>query len=122
MAKIILLVDDSATARMKSRLLFAEYKDYEFISACDGQEGVDLALEKKPDLILMDVEMPRMNGIEACRVLRANPATKRIPIVLLTMRGEDSVVKQGFDSGCTEYLLKPVNEEKLVTVLKKYLR
>jgi CheY-like chemotaxis protein len=121
MAKTILLVDDSATARMKSRMIFANMKQYEFLSACDGKEGVELALEKKPDLVLMDVEMPRMTGIEACRVLRENAATRNIPIVLLTMRSEDSAVKNGLDSGCTEYLTKPVNEEKLVTVLKKYL-
>jgi CheY-like chemotaxis protein len=121
MAKTILLVDDSATARMKSRMIFANMKEYEFISASDGKEGVELALEKTPDLILMDVEMPRMSGIEACRLLRENAATRTTPIILLTMRSENSAVKKGFDSGCTEYLLKPVNEEKLVTVLKKHL-
>jgi two-component system alkaline phosphatase synthesis response regulator PhoP len=121
MAKTILLVDDSATARMRSRMIFASMKQYEFLSAGDGKEGVEMALEKKPDLILMDVEMPRMNGIEACRALRENAATRRIPIVLLTMRSEDSAVQKGFDGGCTEYLAKPVSEEKLVAVLKKYL-
>jgi CheY-like chemotaxis protein len=121
MAKTILLVDDSATSRMKSRMIFAKMPEYELMSACDGKEGLEVAVEKKPDLILMDVEMPRMSGIEACRALRENAVTRRIPIVLLTSRGEDSAVKTGFDSGCTEYLLKPVNEEKLVTVLAKYL-
>ena len=122
MAKTILLVDDSATSRMRSRMIFAKIEQYEFLSACDGKEGVEVAVEKKPDLILMDVEMPRMSGIEACRALRENAATRRIPIVLLTTRGEAAAVQTGFDSGCTEYLLKPVNEEQLVTVLKKYLQ
>ncbi len=121
MAKTILLVDDSATARMNSRMMFGNLTDYEFISACDGEEGVEMALARKPDLILMDVEMPRMNGIEACRVLRENAATRKTPIILLTMRAEKSTVKLGFDSGCTEYMLKPVNEEKLAAVLKNYL-
>ncbi len=122
MSKVILLVDDSATSRMHSRMLFGSYKEYEFISACDGKEGVEIALERKPDLILMDVEMPRMGGIEACRKLRENAATHKTPIVLLTMRSEPSAIKMGLDSGCTEYMLKPVNEEKLVAVLAKYLR
>ena len=122
MPKIILLVDDSATSRMKSRALFGNHSGYEVVSACDGKEGVEKALALKPDLILMDVEMPRMSGIEACRLLRKNDATKNTPIILLTMRGEKSAVQTGFDSGCTEYMLKPVNEEKLLTVLKKYLR
>ena len=121
MAKTILLVDDSATSRMKSRMILAKIQGYEFLSACDGKEGVELAVEKKPDLILMDVEMPRMSGIEACRKIRENAATRNTPIVLLTMRGEDSAVKLGFDSGCTEYMLKPVNEEKLTAVLRKHL-
>ncbi|MGO9088576.1 MAG: response regulator [Candidatus Sulfotelmatobacter sp.] len=121
MAKTILLVDDSATARMKSRMIFANMHQYEFLSACDGKEGVEVALEKKPDLILMDVEMPRMNGIEACRALRENAATRRTPIILLTMRSEDSTVKEGLDSGCTEYMFKPVNAQKLIAVLQRHL-
>jgi twitching motility two-component system response regulator PilH len=120
--KTILLVDDSATSRMKSRALFGDRKDYQLISACDGREGVEKALAHKPDLILMDVEMPRMTGIEACRELRQNSITKDTPIILLTMRGEEAAVKTGLESGCTEYMLKPVNEEKLLTVLMKYLR
>ena len=122
MPKTILLVDDSATSRMHSRRLFGDQEDYEFISACDGQEGVEMALARNPSLILMDVEMPRMSGIDACKALRANPATRGIPIILLTMRSEDSTMKMGFDSGCTEYMLKPVNEEALTATLKKYLR
>lgn len=121
MAKTILLVDDSATARMKSRMIFTNMKQYEFLSACDGKEAVEIALQHKPDLILMDVEMPRMSGIEACRVLRQHAGTRSVPIVLLTMRGEDQAVKKGFDSGCNEYLLKPLNEAVLVATLKKYL-
>jgi len=107
---------------MRSRMIFAKIAEYEFLSACDGKEGVEVAVEKKPDLILMDVEMPRMSGFEACRALRENAATRRTPIVLLTSRGEAASVQTGLDSGCSEYLLKPVNEEQLVSVLKKYLQ
>ena len=70
----------------------------------------------------MGVDMRRVNCIQVCLLLRANAATHKIPIVLLTMRGEASVVKLGLDSGCTEYMLKPVNEEKLIAVFKKYLK
>lgn len=121
MTKTILLVDDSATSRMQSRMIFANMREYEFLSACDGKEGVEMALEKKPDLILMDVEMPRMSGIEACRALRENAATRTTPIILLTMRSEDAAVKKGFDSGCTEYMFKPVNAQKLIAVLQRHL-
>jgi len=122
MSKLILLVDDSVTSLLRSRALFGDQKEYQVISACDGKDGVEKALAHLPDLILMDVEMPRMSGVEACRALRNNKTTKRTPIILLTMRGEDAAVKAGFDSGCNEYMLKPVNEEKLLNVLKKYLR
>ena len=114
-------MDDSATSRMQSRMIFANMNQYEFLSACDGKEGVEMALEKKPDLILMDVEMPRMNGVEACRALRENAATRTTPIILLTMRSEAAAVKKGFDNGCTEYMSKPVNAQKLIAVLKKHL-
>ena len=121
MVKKVLLVDDSSTSRLMSRALFADQKSYELVSACDGKEGVEVALQRKPDLILMDVEMPRMTGIEACRALREHAVTRNTPIVMLTMRGEDQTVKKGFDSGCNEYLVKPLNEAVLVAVLKKYL-
>ena len=122
MAKTILLVDDSAMSRMNSRALLTRHRAYELVSACDGKEGVEKALAHKPDLILMDVEMPRMTGIEACRALRKNETTKNTPIVLLTSRAADEAVKAGFDSGCSEYMIKPLTEEKLRTVLEKYLR
>jgi|SRR6478736_6713352 len=122
MAKKILLVDDSAASRMKSRALLTNHKGYELVSACDGQEGVEKALAHNPDLILMDMEMPRMTGIEACRALRQNAATRNTPIVLLTMRAGAADVKAGFDSGCSEYILKPLNEAKLQAILEKYLR
>jgi CheY-like chemotaxis protein len=85
--KKILLVDDSSTSRMTSRMLLAGHESYVLTSACDGKEGLEKALAELPNLILMDIEMPRMNGIEACKVLKQNEATKNIPIVLLTMRG-----------------------------------
>jgi CheY-like chemotaxis protein len=69
----------------------------------------------------MDIEMPRMNGLEACKLLKQNEATKNIPIVLLTMRGEESFVRQGYASGCSDFLVKPINEQKLDMILKKYL-
>lgn len=119
--KRILLVDDSSTSRMTARMLFAHHHSYELSSACDGKEGVERAIAELPDLILMDIEMPRMNGLEACKLLKENKATKNIPVVLLTMRGEDPFVQQGFANGCSDFLVKPVNEQKLATVVKRYL-
>ena len=119
--KKILLVDDSSTSRMTSRMLLAGHESYVLTSACDGKEGVEKAVAELPNLILMDIEMPRMSGIEACKVLRQNKATKNIPIVLLTMRDEESFVRQGYASGCSDFLTKPINEQKLDMIIKKYL-
>lgn len=121
MLRKILLVDDSSTQRLATRMLFSNQPDYELISACDGKEGVETAIREQPDLILMDVEMPRMNGFEACRIIKQNPKTKDIPVVLLTMRGEKSNVDQGYAHGCNEFLAKPVNEQKLTAVIKRHV-
>lgn len=119
--KKILLVDDSSSSRMAARMLFAEQHSYVLTSACDGKEGVERAIAEPPDLILMDIEMPRMNGIEACKLLKQNEATRNIPIILLTMRSEEPFEQQGYDSGCSDFLTKPMNEHKLASVIKKYL-
>ena len=121
MAKKILLVDDSATSRLTNRLLLGKYANYEVISACDGKQGVELALKQRPDLIVMDIEMPRMSGLEACKFLRQQESTKDTPIILLTTRSGDSIVQEGYASGCNDFLNKPVNESQLVSLLKVYL-
>lgn len=121
MSKKILLVDDSSTQRLASRMLFSNQPDYELISACDGKEGVETAIREHPDLILMDVEMPRMNGFEACKLIKQNPETKDIPVVLLTMRSEQSSMEQGYAHGCCDFLTKPVNEQKLTAVIKRQI-
>ena len=94
-AKKILLVDDSSTARLVTRLIFSQKSNYVLLSAVDGRDAVDRARAEKPDLILMDVMMPRMTGLEACRVLKQDNETSNIPAILLTTRGEEEFVKQG---------------------------
>ena len=121
MTKKILLVDDSSTSRLASRMLFNGHRNYELISACDGKDGVETAIREHPDLILMDIEMPRMTGLEACKLLKQNATTKNIPVIFLTMRGEKPYVEEGLTSGGSDFLIKPVNEQKLVGIFKKYL-
>lgn len=121
MTKKILLVDDSATARLTTRLLFANNSAYQLISAYDGKEGVETAIEEHPDLILMDIEMPLMTGIEACALLKKNAATKDIPVVFLTTRSEPQWLQQARESGCSDFLIKPVKEDKLTEVFRKHL-
>ena len=101
-SKKILLVDDSYTARLVSRMIFSQKSNYVLISAIDGKEAVERARQEKPDLILMDIVMPRMTGLEACRVLKQDKETEKIPVILLTTRGEEQYVQEGYASGCSD--------------------
>jgi len=120
-AKKILLVDDSKTTLMMERAILEKRTSYQCVTAADGLEAVSKASEEHPDLVLMDVVMPRMNGFEACKKMRQQPATREIPIVLLTTRGEESYMEAGFQSGCNDYLTKPVNGDELIKLLESYL-
>lgn len=118
--KKILLVDDSSTALMIERMLLSK-SSYELVTARDGREAVAKATSELPDLILMDVIMPHMTGLEACRALRAQEVTRAIPIILVTSRGENETVETGFASGCNDYVTKPINGLELLTKLRDQL-
>jgi CheY-like chemotaxis protein len=118
--KKILVVDDSSTALMMSMTILAR-EPYVLLSARDGQEAVAKAKDARPDLILMDVMMPRMNGYEACRELRRFPETRRIPVLLVTTRGEETSVEQGYEAGCTDYVTKPISGPELLAKVRTYL-
>jgi CheY-like chemotaxis protein len=102
-------------------MLLAEDCAYVVTSACDGAEGVEKAIAEQPDLILMDIEMPRINGLEACKLLKQNEATRHIPVILLTLRREDAFVRQGYENGCTDFLTKPVKDQELIAAIKTHL-
>jgi CheY-like chemotaxis protein len=118
--KRILIVDDSPTALMWQKLLL-RMEQYETLTACDGEEGVRVAREKQPDLILLDVSMPKMDGFEACRALRASPETRDIPILMVTTHSEMDNVLAGFEAGCNEYLTKPLERAEYLTKVRSYL-
>lgn len=117
--KKILIVDDSSTVLLMERTLLS--RSYEVISARDGQEGVEKAFAESPDLILMDVVMPRMSGIEAVRKLRSTPETSHIPIIMVSTRGELKSVESGYESGCNDYVTKPFSGVELLAKVKSCL-
>jgi twitching motility two-component system response regulator PilH len=121
MPKKILLVDDSATSLVMNRVIITKKTPHEVMTADNGPEGLKLASSNKPDLILLDVMMPGMDGLEVCRNLRKKHETSRIPIVLLTYRSGDDIVKRGYESGCTAYLNKPLEDAKLLQTITDYL-
>ncbi len=118
--KKILLVDDSSTVLLMERMILSK-NEYDVVTARDGQEGVEKALAEKPDLILMDVVMPRMDGFEACRKLRERDDTKAIPVIMVTTRGELASVETGYASGCNDYVTKPINGLELLAKVKSCL-
>jgi CheY-like chemotaxis protein len=118
--KKILLVDDSNTALMIERMLLGSVH-YDIVTAGDGREAVSKAETERPDLIVMDVVMPHMTGLEACRALRDQPKTRGIPIILVTTRGEGESIEKGFASGCSDYVTKPINGLELLTKIKNQL-
>jgi CheY-like chemotaxis protein len=117
----ILVIDDSGTSQMIARQLLGTLA-VSIESAKDGIEGIEQAEKVKPDLILLDVVMPRMDGFETCRQLRAREATRQTPILMVTTRGEEANVEKGFANGCTDYICKPFNAVELLTKVKSYLR
>ena len=118
--KKILLVDDSRTSLFMERMVLGQ-GPYELVMAMDGEEGVRQAVAERPDLILMDVVMPRMNGFEALRALRRRPETRTTPVILVTTRGEPANLEEGWQAGCSEYLTKPIDPEELLAKVRSCL-
>lgn len=118
--KKILLVDDSSTVLLLHRMML-DHCGYELLTARDGQEALDKASTEKPDLIFLDVLMPRMDGFQTCRALRSRAETRHVPIILVTTRGEPHYVRQGFESGCTDYITKPFDGEELLAKVRGHL-
>ena len=118
--KKILLVDDSPTALMVERILL-DGRPYKLLTAQDGQEAVTMALEEQPDLIVMDVVMPKLDGFRACEKLRARDETKTIPVIFVTTLGRVMDMETGFESGGTDYVTKPINSLELLSKIENCL-
>ncbi|CAN2041042.1 Chemotaxis protein CheY homolog [Candidatus Magnetomoraceae bacterium gMMP-15] len=120
MGKLIMTVDDSASVRqMVSFTLQGE--GYDVIEAEDGKDALTKSEETKVNMVVTDLNMPNMDGIELIRNLRANPDYKFIPIVMLTTESQGSKKKEGRDAGATGWIVKPFKPEQLLAVVKKVL-
>ena len=118
--KKILVVDDSRTALFMVTTILRKER-YELVTACDGEQALVMAAAERPDLILMDVIMPRKTGFEACRELKRREDTRAIPVILVTTRGEGENVEAGFQSGCNDYVTKPINALELLTKVREHM-
>ena len=119
--KTILLVDDSSVARMTEQLVLKRSGAYEVRVGVNGREAVAMARSEPPDLILMDVVMPEMDGLQACQELRRLKETRAIPIILITTRGEAGNVQAGFECGCNDYVTKPVDPRELLRKIENLI-
>jgi DNA-binding response OmpR family regulator len=97
------------------------FAGYEVVAAANGEEAVNLARQELPDLVLMDVRMPRMTGYEACNVMKADEKLKNIPIIFLSAKGQDSEIQAGLQAGAVEYLLKPFAPDQLTARIQAVL-
>ncbi|MEW6287260.1 MAG: response regulator transcription factor [Chloroflexota bacterium] len=119
MAKILIAEDERDIRDLIAFTL--RFAGYEVFAATNGEEAVAMAPKVNPDLILMDVRMPRMTGYEACRIMKQTPSLKDIPVVFLSAKGQESEIKQGMDAGAEEYLLKPFAPDQLTARVKAIL-
>jgi two-component system, OmpR family, alkaline phosphatase synthesis response regulator PhoP len=116
----ILVVDDEVNITQILEFSIGA-EGYEVITAANGEEAIDKARREQPDLIILDIMMPRIDGYEACRILKANPLTKAIPVVLLTAKGRDIDKRLGYEVGATDYIIKPFSPAKLIDRIHELL-
>ena len=111
MAKILIAEDERDIRDLITFTL--RYHNHDVIAASNGEEGLELARREIPDLIIMDVRMPKMTGYEACKHVKADPALKHIPVVFLSAKGQEAEVQTGLEAGATDYILKPFAPDQL---------
>ena len=119
MAKILLVEDQEMNRDMLSRRLIK--RGYEVCMAVDGAEGVDMARSENPDLILMDMSLPVMDGWEATRTLKGDEATRAIPVIALTAHAMSTDREKATEAGCDAYETKPVDLPRLLATMKSLL-
>jgi DNA-binding response OmpR family regulator len=119
MTKILIAEDEPDIRELVAFML--RFAGYEVVTASNGEEAVQGATREIPDLILMDVRMPRMTGYEACRIMKASPTLQDIPVVFLSAKGQESEIQSGLEAGAEEYLLKPFSPDELTNRVRMIL-
>lgn len=120
MAKKILIADDEEDVKLIVQL-FLESKGYEIVTAFDGLDAIDKVKAEKPDLILLDLMMPLIDGFEVCRRLRDNAETANIPIVMLSAASQTESKQRAIEAGAVDYIVKPFEPDHLQSVVKDIL-
>ena len=119
MAKVLLVEDNEMHRDMLARRLVR--RGFEVVSAVNGKQGVDLARSEKPDIILMDVSLPIMDGWEATRCVKSDDATRSVPVIALTARAMSGDREKAIEAGCDDYDTKPVEFDRLIGKIERLL-
>jgi two-component system cell cycle response regulator DivK len=120
MSKRILMVEDTEDNRQIVRDLLAA-TEYELIEAADGAAGVAAAVSERPDLILMDIQLPMIDGYEAARRIKADPTLRQIPIIAVTSYALSGDEAKALAAGCDGYIAKPFSPRQLLTMIREFL-
>jgi len=120
MAKTILIVEDEPRNLKLLRDLLQRF-GYETLEATDGEQGVELASARIPNLILMDIMMPKMDGLEATRIIKTDPKTKHIPIIALTSFAMKGDRERTLEAGCDRYIAKPIDIQEVIEAVEHFL-
>lgn len=118
--KRVLIVDDEPDV-VESVKFSLELENIECLEAYDGEEALSKAKKEKPDLIILDIMLPKINGYKVSRLLKFDEAYKNIPIIMLTARAQEKDKQLGEDTGADEYVTKPFEMDELIKLVKKYL-
>jgi len=116
----ILVVDDEVNITQILQFSIGA-EGFDVLTAQNGEEAIEKARREQPDLIILDIMMPKIDGYEACRILKANPLTRHIPVVLLTAKGREIDKRLGFEVGATDYIVKPFSPNKLIERIHRLL-
>jgi CheY-like chemotaxis protein len=119
MKKILVVEDNQINIYLCSRIL--KSSGYEVIEARSGEEGVELTIKEKPDLIIMDIQLPGIDGLETTKRIRESEADGKVPIIALTSYAMAGDRKKALKAGCTGYIEKPINPETFIAEIEKYL-
>ncbi len=119
MARILIAEDERDIRELITFTL--EFGGFQVIAAANGQEAVELARQHRPDLIILDVRMPKMTGYEACRILKSQEETRSIPVVFLSAKGQEAEIRQGMEAGADAYIIKPFAPDELLQQVQAIL-
>jgi CheY-like chemotaxis protein len=121
MSKKILVADDEPDVLFMTAFSLRTVGGFEVVEARNGLEAVEKAQQVHPDLIVLDIKMPRMTGYEACRRLKEIPELRDIPVIFLSAKGQRQEIEEGINAGAADYILKPFAPEELISKVRKVL-